>query len=153
MEPMTTDLAALIARAEAGDIDATLRASAELTRAGKHEQALNYLIRASNGGHVVAQATLGLRMVTGRMAPLDPVKGIELIRASAIAGNPEALSYLSSLAASGRKRLNSTTSAAANRGSAQAPDACGAHPPRTLPGCRPTQRASERRIPSSGSTR
>jgi hypothetical protein len=101
MEPMTTDLAALIARAEAGDIDATLRASAELTRAGKHELALNYLIRASNGGHVVAQATLGLRMVTGRMAQRDPVKGIDLIRASAIAGNPEALSYLSSLAASG----------------------------------------------------
>ncbi len=95
------DLATLIARAEAGDINAAARASMELDRAGKHAQAFTYLARAAKGGHLTAQVALGLRLMTGHAAPVDPDQGMLLITRAAESGSGDALAHMSSIVASG----------------------------------------------------
>lgn len=97
----TPDLATLIARAEAGDINAAARASMELDKAGKHQQAFQYLARAANGGHLTAQVALGLRLMTGHAAPIEPDKGMTLIANAAERGSAEALAHMASIVASG----------------------------------------------------
>lgn len=97
----TPDLATLIARAEAGDINAAARASMELDRAGKHQQAFQYLARAAKGGHLTAQVALGLRLMTGHAAPLDTDQGMLLISQAANAGSGDALAYMASIVTSG----------------------------------------------------
>jgi hypothetical protein len=95
------DLATLIARAEAGDVNAAARASLELDRAGKHAQAFQYLTRAAQGGHLTAQVALGLRLMTGHAAPLEPDQGMMLITRAAEGGSAEALAHMASIVASG----------------------------------------------------
>lgn len=97
----TPDLATLIARAEAGDINAAARASLELDRAGKHQQAFQYLVKAANGGHTTAQTALGLRLLTGHAAPVDIDKGLTLIARAAEGGSGEALAQMASIVTSG----------------------------------------------------
>lgn len=97
----TPDLATLIARAEAGDLNAAARASLELDRAGKHQQAYQYLVRAANGGHPTAQAALGMRLLTGHAAPIDQDKGLLLISRAAEGGSGDAYSQMATIVASG----------------------------------------------------
>lgn len=97
----TPDLATLIARAEAGDINAAVRASLELDRAGKHTQAFKYLVRAADGGHLTAQVALGMRLLTGHAAPVDQDKGLMLISRAADAGSGDAFAQMSAIVASG----------------------------------------------------
>lgn len=99
--PDTPDLATLIARAEAGDINASARASLELDRAGRHQQAFQYLVKAAQGGHPTAQTALGLRLLTGHAAPVDVDKGLMLISRAAEAGSGEALAHMATIVASG----------------------------------------------------
>lgn len=97
----TPDLATLIARAEAGDLNAAARASLELDRAGKHQQAFQYLMRAANGGHPTAQAALGMRLLTGHAAPVDQDKGLLYISRAAEGGSGDAYAQMSSIVSSG----------------------------------------------------
>ena len=97
----TPDLATLIARAEAGDVNAAAHASLELDRAGKHTQAFQYLARAAQGGHLTAMVALGLRLITGHAAPMDPDQGMMLITRAAEGGSGEALAHMASIVASG----------------------------------------------------
>lgn len=97
----TPDLATLIARAQAGDVNAAAHASVELDRAGKHQQAFQFLMRAANGGHLTAQVALGLRLMTGHAAPMDPDQGLQMITRAAEGGSGDALAHMSSIMASG----------------------------------------------------
>jgi hypothetical protein len=91
-----------------------------------HEQALDSLQRAANGGHAAAARTLALRLLVGRRAPFDPQQAIVLLTMAAEKGDPEALAQMATLKGAGAWMPQNWTEAldllvrAAERGSARA---------------------------------
>src|SRR5262245_64789102 len=89
-------------RAESGDAGAQLRLAVELDANGQHEQALEWLRKASDAGHAPAQYVLGARLVVGRAARPDADQGMRWVSEAARQGLPEALALMAVLATYGR---------------------------------------------------
>jgi hypothetical protein len=91
----------ILQRAQAGDGDAAVMLSRLLDREGRYDDALQWLAKAANGGHLLASTVLGARLISARGAPHDPVKGAEFIHRAASGGQADAAAYASVLAATG----------------------------------------------------
>jgi len=97
--PMTP--AQILKRAEGGDGDAAVMLSRLLDREGRYDEALQWLAKAANSGHLLASTVLGARLVSARGAPHDPVRGADFIHRAAAKGQADAAAYASVLAATG----------------------------------------------------
>lgn len=96
-----TTTADLLQRAQGGDGDAAVMLSRLLDREGKYDEALQWLAKAANSGHLLACTVLGARLVGARGAPHDPARGAEFIHRAASKGQADAAAYASVLAAMG----------------------------------------------------
>jgi prolyl 4-hydroxylase len=105
--PATQELVDLQARASGGDLEATLQLFAAPDRAGRHEEALTWLVQLARGGHLPSATLLGERLVVGFKAPQRPDDGARWIEAAGKAGYAEALRRHSILAAVGIGRNQS----------------------------------------------
>lgn len=72
-----------------------------LDAAGRHQEALNTLARATKDGDVAAMSELGHRLLVGRHAPMMPADAIRLIRDAAGRRDPNALLRMAALTAGG----------------------------------------------------
>lgn len=72
-----------------------------LDAAGRHQEALNTLARATKDGDVAAMSELGHRLLVGRHAPMMPADAIRLIRDAAGRREPSALLRMAALTAGG----------------------------------------------------
>jgi hypothetical protein len=105
---------------------APLTAAAEHDLAGRHDDAINALARATQAGDVDAMAALGKRLVMGDRAPLLPQDGTRFLLDAAKAGHADAALKLATLTALGAYVKQSWGDAlgllvlAAERGSASA---------------------------------
>lgn len=97
--PMTP--AELLESAQGGDGDAAVLLSRQLDREGRYDEALQWLAKAANSGHLLASTVLGARLVSARGAPHDPVRGADFIHRAAAKGQADAAAYASVLAATG----------------------------------------------------
>jgi hypothetical protein len=91
----------ILARAQAGDGDAAVMLSRLLDREGRYDEALQWLAKAANAGHLLASTVLGARLVSARGAPHDPARGADFIHRAAAGGQADAAAYASVLAATG----------------------------------------------------
>ncbi|MEO8464778.1 MAG: 2OG-Fe(II) oxygenase [Gammaproteobacteria bacterium] len=95
-------------------------------QAGRHDDAVNALARATQGGDFEAMTELGKRLIIGDRAPLLPQDGAKMLVDAAVAGNAEAALRLAVLKALGAHMPQSWTEAiallvfAAERGSESA---------------------------------
>lgn len=78
-----------------------LTLAAEHDLAGRHDDAINALSRATQGGDIDAMAELGKRLIVGDRAPLLPLDGTGLLVDAVKAGNAEAALRLAVLKALG----------------------------------------------------
>lgn len=85
-------------RAESGDPEAQVSLAFIYDQNSQHEQALDLLRRAAEGGHAPAQHLLGARLLVGRAAPFEPNEGARLIAEAAGQGLPQSLALMSVLA-------------------------------------------------------
>jgi prolyl 4-hydroxylase len=69
--------------------------------AGRHDDAVNALSRATQAGDLAAMTELGKRLAIGDRAPLLPTDGVSFLHDAAVAGNAEAAVRLATLAALG----------------------------------------------------
>jgi prolyl 4-hydroxylase len=76
-------------------------AARSLGAAGRHEEALQELVRGTHAGDASAMSELGPRLLVGRNAPPNPNDGLRLIQAAAAKAEPEALHRLAALTAGG----------------------------------------------------
>jgi hypothetical protein len=72
-----------------------------LGAAGRHEEALQELVRGTNAGDIAAMSELGHRLLVGRNAPPMPQDGLRMIQAAAAKGEAEALHRIAALTAGG----------------------------------------------------
>lgn len=96
-----TTAADILAKAQAGDGDAAVILSRLLDREGRYDEAVQWLAKAANSGHLLASTVLGARLVSARGAPHDPVRGADFIHRAANGGQQDAAAYASVLAATG----------------------------------------------------
>ncbi|MGH7634815.1 MAG: 2OG-Fe(II) oxygenase [Gemmatimonadaceae bacterium] len=95
-------------------------------QAGRHDDAINALARATQGGDIEAMTELGKRLIVGDRAPLLPQDGAKMLLDATVAGNSEAALRLAVLKALGAHMPQSWTDAidllvlAAERGSESA---------------------------------
>jgi hypothetical protein len=95
-------------------------------QAGRHDDAINALARATQSGDIEAMTELAKRLIVGDRAPLLPQDGAKMLLDATIAGNAEAALRLAVLKALGAHMPQSWTDAlgllvfAAERGSAPA---------------------------------
>ena len=95
-------------------------------QAGRHDDAINALARATQAGDIEAMTELAKRLIIGDRAPLLPQDGAKMLLDAAVAGNAEAALRLSVLKALGAHMPQSWTDAigllvfAAERGSESA---------------------------------
>jgi prolyl 4-hydroxylase len=82
-------------------MNAALTLAAEHDRAGRHDDAVNALARATQAGDLDAMTELGKRLIVGDKAPLLPQDGADLLLNAARAGNAEAALRLATLTALG----------------------------------------------------
>jgi hypothetical protein len=82
-------------------MQSALSQAAQHDLAGRHDDAINALARATQGGDLDAMAELGKRLVVGDRAPLLPQDGTGLLIDAARAGQPEAALRLAVLTALG----------------------------------------------------
>ena len=82
-------------------MNAALDLAAEHDLAGRHDDAINALARATQGGDVVAMAELGKRLVIGDRAPALPQEGTQLLLDAAKGGHADAALRLAVLTALG----------------------------------------------------
>ena len=75
--------------------------AAEHDRAGRHDDAVNALAKATQGGDLDAMTELGKRLVVGDKGPLLPKDGVGLLHDAAKAGHAEAALRLAVLTALG----------------------------------------------------
>lgn len=101
----------LQAKALAGDGEARFALAHLFDREGRHDVAVSWLEQAAQGGHVPSMTYLGVRLLTGRAAPLDPGYGAALLTQAAGAGSGEAAARLAVLAATGVGRPHSWSEA------------------------------------------
>jgi hypothetical protein len=80
---------------------ASLTAAAEHDLAGRHDDAINALARATQAGDVDAMTALGTRLVVGDRAPLLPEDGAKFLLDAARAGHADAALKLATLTALG----------------------------------------------------
>jgi prolyl 4-hydroxylase len=78
-----------------------LAAARALGAAGRHEEALQELVRGTNAGDFSAMSELGHRLLVGRNAPPMPNDGLRLIQTAAAKGQAEALHRIAALTAGG----------------------------------------------------
>ena len=93
--------AELESRARQGEVRAQVRWAAELDRAGRHYEALDFLARAARVGDAEAMAVLGRKLVLGSGAPCRPADGVSLLRDAETGGDAAAAGFLAVLAAGG----------------------------------------------------
>jgi hypothetical protein len=111
---------------EAFSMNAALALAAEHDLAGRHDDAINALARATQTGDLDAMTELGKRLVVGDKGPLLPKDGAALLIDAAKAGHAEAAVRLATLTALGAHVPQSWTDAigllayAAERGSESA---------------------------------
>jgi prolyl 4-hydroxylase len=107
-------------------MNAALSLAAEHDLAGRHDDAVNALARATQTGDLDAMTELGKRLVVGDRGPLLPKDGAGLLRDAAQAGHAEAALRLATLTALGAHVQQSWSDAfgllvfAAERGSVPA---------------------------------
>jgi len=82
-------------------MNAALSLAAEHDLAGRHDDAVNALARATQNGDLDAMTELGKRLVIGDKGPLLPQDGAGLLRDAAQAGHAEAALRLATLTALG----------------------------------------------------
>jgi hypothetical protein len=82
-------------------MNAALTLAAEHDLAGRHDDAVNALARATQNGDLDAMAELGKRLVIGDRGPLLPKDGVGLLLDAAKAGHAEAALRLATLTALG----------------------------------------------------
>jgi hypothetical protein len=82
-------------------MNAALTLAAEHDLAGRHDDAVNALARAAQGGDVDAMTELGKRLIVGEKAPLLPQDGAGLLLDAAKHGHAEAALRLATLTALG----------------------------------------------------
>src|SRR5262245_55868596 len=78
-----------------------LTKAAEHDAAGRHDEAVNALALATQGGDLEAGVALGLRLLVGDRAPYLPKDGVGLLSDAARAGSADGALRLASLAALG----------------------------------------------------
>ena len=88
-------------KAREGDLNAQFQLAGQLDAAGRHEEAISWLSRAAKAGDARALAALGLRLLTGRDAPLLPRDGAGLLSDAAARGDAGAAAMISVLAGGG----------------------------------------------------
>jgi hypothetical protein len=82
-------------------MNAALTLAEQHDLAGRHDDAVNALARATQAGDLDAMTELGKRLVIGDRAPLLPADGARFLRDAAAAGHAEAAVRLATLAALG----------------------------------------------------
>jgi len=82
-------------------MNAALTLAAQHDLAGRHDDAVNALARATQAGDLDAMAELGKRLVIGDRAPQLPADGARFLRDAAVGGHAEAAVRLATLAALG----------------------------------------------------
>jgi len=82
-------------------MNAALALAAEHDLAGRHDDAINALARATQSGDLDAMTELGKRLVIGDKGPLLPKDGAGLLREAAKGGHAEAATRLATLTALG----------------------------------------------------
>jgi hypothetical protein len=82
-------------------MDSALSLAAEHDLAGRHDDAINALARATQAGDVDAMTALGTRLVIGDRAPLLPDDGAKFLLDAARAGHADAALKLATLTALG----------------------------------------------------
>lgn len=80
---------------------AYVAAARSLGAAGRHEEALQELVRGTHAGDFPAMSELGHRLLVGRNAPPMPQDGLRLIQTAASKGEAEALHRIAALTAGG----------------------------------------------------
>ena len=95
---MTVDLEA---KALAGNARAQVELAQRLDRQGRHDEAVDWLARASRADDVEALTLLGLRLLTGRDAPCLPADGVRLLSDAATRGGADAAGHLAVLIGGG----------------------------------------------------
>jgi prolyl 4-hydroxylase len=124
--PADQTVARLTQAAEAGDAGAALALARIHDANRQHDAAVAWLHMAARSGSLLAKTVLGCRLLVGRAAPHDPAGGAALIAEAAEEEHPEALHYVSLLAAAGVGRAQSwldaftALTAAASRGETRA---------------------------------
>ena len=107
-------------------MNAALTLAAEHDLAGRYDDAVNALARATQSGDLDAMTELGKRLVVGDKGPLLPKDGAAFLRDAAKAGHAEAATRLATLTALGAHVKQSWNDAlgllvyAAERGSVSA---------------------------------
>ncbi|MDB5429567.1 MAG: hypothetical protein JWP35_683 [Caulobacter sp.] len=101
----------LKAKALAGDGDAQFALARLFDREGRHDVAVGWLEQAANGGHVASMTYLGVRLLVGRAAPMEPAMGAALLARATEAGAGDAAARLAVLAATGVGRAQSWSDA------------------------------------------
>ena len=82
-------------------MNAALTLAAEHDLAGRHDDAVNALARASQTGDLDAMTELGKRLIIGDKGPLLPMDGAGLLLDAAKAGHAEAALRLATMTALG----------------------------------------------------
>jgi hypothetical protein len=100
-EGRMNDLADLQSAAEGGDVRAQFDLARRLYDENRPGEALPWLERAAKGGDAQASLALGMRMLTGHGAPMNPHAAGQHIADAARRGDPEACRALAALAAEG----------------------------------------------------
>lgn len=106
-----TDVEALHRRASRGEGDAQMALARVLDHEGRHDQALQWLQRAADGGHLPSLTVLGARLFSGRAAPQMPSQGARMLSMAAEAGDAQACALVAVLAASGQMVAQSWSTA------------------------------------------
>ncbi len=81
------------------------------TQAGRHDDAINALARATQSGDIEAMTELAKRLIIGDRAPLLPQEGAKMLLDATVAGNAEAALRLAVLKALGAHMPQSWTDA------------------------------------------
>ena len=84
-----------------GEALSPLVRAGELDRQGRHEEAVAALWQEARRGDVAAMSLLGLRLLIGRNAPLQPQDAIKLLADAAEGGDADATAQMATLAAAG----------------------------------------------------
>ena len=88
-------------RAIAGDVGAQLALADSHDAAGRHTEAIDWLARAAQTGDAEALTRVGLRLLTGKDAPLLPAEGARMLANAADRGSAEAMESLAVLIGGG----------------------------------------------------